>query len=744
MTVSTTQNRVSYAGNGVTSAFSFPYIFFDNADLVVLNVKADGTYTRAVLGTDYTVAGAGVDAGGTVTMTTAPAVGTTLVIYRDPAMTQPQAFVDNDPLPAKSVSRGYDRLTLIGQRLRELVDRSFRLSDSDTSGASPVLPSPTPNAFIGWNGVGNGLVNRTITDLITISAYGTAVADKFVGDGTTKDFTLSANPGALGNLDVSIGGITQMSSRDFTWDGNTKLSFVSAPPSPTTPGDTNIYARYLRALPQGTLDLAIATFTAASAGAVARSALDKLREVAVSVMDYGADPTGVVDSSAAFTNAIATGRPVRVPAGTYLANIVIQRAGVALIGDGKEATLIKNFSDAPIITITNGAGAVRNTRVHGLQLCNRNKAVYTSAHGIYINGANPNLECDFGIFSDLQIFQMKHGVHMDARSIWNRWDNVSIVESIEDNFVANATDNQAIQLFVNCRFAAAGRYALFANHTFASFLLTGWTFTNCNFENNLSVPLRVTGTQGIQNWTFTGCYTEENVSSIAVGGSGGVLKVGFMWLDCPYAFGLSMKNSTFMGNTSVADPDYYIYVGDACVNVTGEVDLCRFDSAGVRAIYWQRNVYVGNNQYGANGGAVIDRTQGAMMRTDATTVVQWTPVLNFSGGAPGVAYSVQAGRYQVIGRTVVFSLTVRLTSKGTGSGSAVVMGLPFVSINHANLDTAVSVVSDQMTVSGVVGKIKPGTSEVALYTSATGTLTATDFSQFGNFTILNISGSYFI
>jgi hypothetical protein len=320
MTVSTTQNRVSYAGNGVTSAFSFPYVFFDNADLVVLNVKADGTYTKAVLGTDYTVAGAGVDAGGTVTMTTVPTVGTTLVIYRDPAMTQPQAFVDNDPLPAKSISRGYDRQTVIAQRIRELADRSFRLSDADTSGASPVLPSPTPNAFIGWNDVGNGLVNRSITDLITISAYGTAVADKFVGDGTTKDFTLSANPGALANLDVSISGITQEAGRDFTWDGASKLSFVSAPPSPTTPGDTNIYARYLRALPQGYADASIVNWKDnAGVARDVQSTLQRLTGDWVSAKDprFGAKGDGVADDTTAIRAALATGRNVFLPRGTY-------------------------------------------------------------------------------------------------------------------------------------------------------------------------------------------------------------------------------------------------------------------------------------------------------------------------------------------------------------------------------------------------------------------------------------------
>jgi hypothetical protein len=389
MTVSTTQNRVSYAGNGVTSAFSFPYVFFDNADLVVLNVKADGTYTKAVLGTDYTVTGAGVDTGGTVTMTTAPAVGTTLVIYRDPAMTQPQAFVDNDPLPAKSISRGYDRLTVIAQRIRELGDRSFRLSDADTSGASPVLPSPTPNAFIGWNGVGDGLVNRTITDLITISAYGTAVADKFVGDGTTKDFTLSANPGAVANLDVSISGITQEAGRDFTWDGATKLSFVSAPPSPTTPGDTNIYARYLRALPQGYADASIVNWK--DNVGVARdvqSALQRITGEIVSVKDprFGAKGDGVTDDApalnAALTAQAANGFVLFVPPGVYLlGSTVTAQAGAVLLGyedipnyapsavgqRGRTVFMAKQtgFSGSTVLLL-NGFSTLKNITVYGV------------------------------------------------------------------------------------------------------------------------------------------------------------------------------------------------------------------------------------------------------------------------------------------------------------------------------------------------------------------------------------------
>ncbi len=89
MTTSTTANRISYSGNAVTVAFSFPYRFLANGDLTVLLVNdLTQVSVEQVLDTDYTVAGAGDDAGGTVTMTTAPPTGETLVMIRIMTITQ--------------------------------------------------------------------------------------------------------------------------------------------------------------------------------------------------------------------------------------------------------------------------------------------------------------------------------------------------------------------------------------------------------------------------------------------------------------------------------------------------------------------------------------------------------------------------------------------------------------------------------------------------------------------------------
>ena len=63
------------------------------------------------------------------------------------------------------------------------------------------------------------------------------------------------------------------------------------------------------------------------------------------VLDFGADPTGVIDSTAAINAAIATGRRVRMPAGTYLGNVTINNKTI-IEGDGSTISVLKPFDNA--------------------------------------------------------------------------------------------------------------------------------------------------------------------------------------------------------------------------------------------------------------------------------------------------------------------------------------------------------------------------------------------------------------
>src|SRR3954470_13774453 len=184
MTISSTTSRVSFAGNSSTTVFSFPYYFLADADLVVISRNdTTGVETTKTLTTHYTVSGSGVAAGGSVTMLAAPATGTTLIIYRNPTITQGTDFVENDSLPVESVEQALDRVTMISQRLSNRVDRAVRLSDGFSPTFDPTLPVDLDDSadcvpVINSSGTGFAPVSDwpTTTELINAEANATAAA----------------------------------------------------------------------------------------------------------------------------------------------------------------------------------------------------------------------------------------------------------------------------------------------------------------------------------------------------------------------------------------------------------------------------------------------------------------------------------------------------------------------------------------------------------------------------------------
>jgi hypothetical protein len=165
MTLSTTVNRTRTQGNGVTVTFHFPYYFLADGDLVVIYTDANGLETTLVQDTDYTVAGAGVISGGSITLigtyaASPPAASTFITISRDPDITQETDYTENDPFAAETHEQALDRLTMICQALKEVLDRSLRLAQSSAYSAL-TLPDPAGGSYLRWKADVSGLENIT-------------------------------------------------------------------------------------------------------------------------------------------------------------------------------------------------------------------------------------------------------------------------------------------------------------------------------------------------------------------------------------------------------------------------------------------------------------------------------------------------------------------------------------------------------------------------------------------------------
>jgi hypothetical protein len=148
MTISSTTVKNSYSGNGSTTQFAYGYKIFADSDLIVIIRSAAGTETVKTLTTHYTVAGAGDASGGSITFTTGntPASGETVVIIREVPQTQAIDYIANDPFPAESHEEGLDRATMTTQQVQEELNRSIKLSRTNTMTSTEFTVGATDRA----------------------------------------------------------------------------------------------------------------------------------------------------------------------------------------------------------------------------------------------------------------------------------------------------------------------------------------------------------------------------------------------------------------------------------------------------------------------------------------------------------------------------------------------------------------------------------------------------------------------
>jgi hypothetical protein len=136
MSVSTTTAKVAYTLSSTTQTLSVPFYFLESSHLKVIKTVS-GADTVLTIGTNYTVTGAGNNAGGSITLTgTGVAIGNVITIRRDVPITQLVDYVYNDKFPADTHERALDKLTMIAQSLNEQAGRSLRFSEGESVDAT--------------------------------------------------------------------------------------------------------------------------------------------------------------------------------------------------------------------------------------------------------------------------------------------------------------------------------------------------------------------------------------------------------------------------------------------------------------------------------------------------------------------------------------------------------------------------------------------------------------------------------
>ena len=166
MTISSTTVKNSYSGNGTLDTFNYTFKIFADADIQVIIRNTAGAETVKTLTTHYTVTGAGAANGGTIIFTSGniPTATETVVLRRALPQTQSIDYIANDAFPAESHEEGLDRSMMAVQQLQEEVDRSIKLSRTNTMTSTEFSIGDTDRAgkVFGFDSAGELVVTQEL------------------------------------------------------------------------------------------------------------------------------------------------------------------------------------------------------------------------------------------------------------------------------------------------------------------------------------------------------------------------------------------------------------------------------------------------------------------------------------------------------------------------------------------------------------------------------------------------------
>jgi hypothetical protein len=251
-------------------------------------------------------------------------------------------------------------------------------------------------------------------------------------------------------------------------------------------------------------------------GAVNRPINQKLQEF-VSVLDFGADSTGVTDSSTAFTNAIATGKAVFVPKGTYQASFNLNSLNVIYGESGRGVSvLIPPTGATYVIQIDVTTTSKVNCIIKDLEISNPNSIANCTA--INFKGTNVSTINDEHIVENIYINNLAIGINVTGRLITSSFRNIQVYGGNVGMQVSTDTSSAA---FIENTFNLVQFYNQQNQAVLMNGILINNRFESCVFQgaNQASVgnvpAVSITSAQS-ERMQFVNCYFENNGSSIPV------------------------------------------------------------------------------------------------------------------------------------------------------------------------------------------------------------------------------------
>mgnify|MGYP001184332603 FL=1 len=209
ITISDTEPRIQYTATGGQTSFTVPFAFFANADLQVFNGTSQLSFSSAPSNaTQYSVTGAGVSGGGSITLGSPGAtVNDVITIVREVAIERTTDFPTSGAFQIDSLNTELDKIIAMAQQLERDLKLSPRVNTTSSSSFNLTFPDMVAGKVLSANAGGTGLefsvdANGLLTAEANASTSATNAANSATAAASSASSALNAKNAAEAALDT--------------------------------------------------------------------------------------------------------------------------------------------------------------------------------------------------------------------------------------------------------------------------------------------------------------------------------------------------------------------------------------------------------------------------------------------------------------------------------------------------------------------------------------------------------------
>jgi|TARA_R100000093_G_scaffold41366_1_gene21583 carbonic anhydrase/acetyltransferase-like protein (isoleucine patch superfamily) len=228
ITISDTEPRVQYTATSGQTSFSVPFEFFTTSDIKVYNGTTLLTYAASPSsGSYYSVTGAGVSGGGSITLGSGGAtLDDTITIYRDLGVARSTDFPTSGAFQVDSLNTELDKIIAMIQQVERDLKFSPKAAATTSSTYNLTFPDLVADKILSVNSAGTALeFLNTTTDVSAVAGVVDeiallGVADVITDMGLLGTSAVIADMALLGTSDC-VADMAILGTSDVVSDLNT-------------------------------------------------------------------------------------------------------------------------------------------------------------------------------------------------------------------------------------------------------------------------------------------------------------------------------------------------------------------------------------------------------------------------------------------------------------------------------------------------------------------------------------------